>query len=668
MRKFPAPNNLVLLTSLITIILVFITVPVFPAQARDTAEGLFTTKISLSDYARLRAKAQEDGRLRLIVRLDVSYDPQTMALDNADAFQQRHAIDSAQARVAMGLTGLNAEILHNYEFTPFSLLSVDSRALDALLSLPSVASVEEDRIEKADLEQSIPLINADDAWVGGYTGAGQAIAILDTGVDKNHPFLSGKVVSEACYSSNYSGSPASTSICPGGVQESTAVGSALPYGGSCPSGDCDHGTHVAGIAAGRGGSFSGVAKDAVIVAVQVFSRFDDYPAAGCYPTNPCALSWTSDQLKGLERVYELRNAYNIAAINMSIGGSTYAYYCDSDSRKAQIDLLRAAGIVTVISSGNNGSTNSISSPACISSAVSVGATTKSDVVASYSNSASFLNLLAPGSSIQSSLPGNRYAYWSGTSMAAPHVSGAWAVIKSREPNSTVDEVLQILTSSGQPVYDTRNGITKPRVDVLPAVDTVLAELTDFIALSYSQQRIRLSWIDNSVIENGYRVERSPDGSSDWVQIGGDLPPNSIFYEDYPLECGTMQYYRVTVFNDASMRVSGVISQTTWLCGISPSPTGALAAALSNTTIRVEWDDVGDYETGYRVERSPDGLNSWAQVADVEQDKTSFDDRGLEQGSYFYRVTAVNTSGASQPSPAVSASTYPYGSYAPLVMY
>ncbi|HVO40990.1 MAG TPA: S8 family serine peptidase, partial [Aggregatilineales bacterium] len=294
-------------------------------------------------------------------------------------------------------------------------VEADPAELEQLANLSEITSVEEDKLAKVSLAESVPLIGGPAAWDSGYSGVGQTVAILDTGVDKTHLFLAGKVVSEACYSSNYPPEGA-TSICPGGVTESTADGSALPYAGTCPTGECDHGTHVAGIVAGTGGNFSGVAKDASLIAIQVFSRFDN-PAA-CGSTAPCTMSYQSDEILGLERVYALRNTYNIASVNMSLGGGRYydQSTCDSDnsSMKTAIDNLRAAGIATVIAAGNESYLDSMSEPACISSALSVGATwdeanwidpwcssgssyTSVDQIACYSNSAAFLNLLAPGS-------------------------------------------------------------------------------------------------------------------------------------------------------------------------------------------------------------------------------------------------------------------------------
>lgn len=111
-------------------------------------------------------------------------------------------------------------------------------------------------------------------------------------------------------------------------------------------------------------------------------------------------------------------------------------------------------------------------PGCISSAVSVGSTTKTDQVSSFSNSASFLSLLAPGSSINSSVPGNQFAVFNGTSMATPHVAGAWAILKQRVPNATVIQVLTALQNTGLPVLDTRNNITKPRIRIRQALDAL----------------------------------------------------------------------------------------------------------------------------------------------------------------------------------------------------
>jgi subtilisin family serine protease len=182
-------------------------------------------------------------------------------------------------------------------------------------------------------------------------------------------------------------------------------------------------------------------------------------------------------MAGLQRVYHQRAALNIAAVNMSLGGETFSRRCDSDPLKPVIDLLRAANIATVIASGNDSEPKKISSPACISSAVGVGSTndgsfgTAADTVSFFSNSASFLSLLAPGQWTTSSIPGGIFDTFRGTSMATPHVTGAFAILKEAAPTATVSQMLSALQKTGLPVRDTRpgGGITKPRIRIVDAL-------------------------------------------------------------------------------------------------------------------------------------------------------------------------------------------------------
>jgi subtilisin family serine protease len=416
-------------------------------------------------------------------------------LSASDAQAQVNDIAMKQTRVIESLSGHDVSNVTNFRYTPQLALTVDKAALDSLINSDYIRTVSEDVPVPHTLDLSVPRIGGPTVWdTYGYTGAGVYLAILDTGVDKTHPFLNGAVVSEACYSSTGTGSGYTyESVCPGAVTESTEEGSALPYAGACANamGECNHGTHVAGIAAGRdNGSLAGVAKNAGIIAIQVFTLFTDYCGSG----EKCALTWTSDQIRGLERVYELRNTYNIASVNMSLGGGQYYENCDTDTRKASIDNLRSAGIATIISSGNSYYKDSMGAPGCISTAVSVGATTDGDTVADYSNSVSFLGLLAPGSSINSSIPGGTYASWNGTSMAAPHVTGTWALLKQANPSATIDQILNALQTTGVSITDT-NGIAKPRIQVDAA----------FLAFPCNKQPVKKSGAEiyYATIQSGY---------------------------------------------------------------------------------------------------------------------------------------------------------------------
>ena len=105
--------------------------------------------------------------------------------------------------------------------------------------------------------------------------------------------------------------------------------------------------------------------------------------------------------------------------------------------------------------------------------VSVGATTKTDQVAYFSNIASFLSLLAPGDSIDSSVPGGGYQPVGGTSMAAPHVAGAWSLITQANPSASVSTILTARRTTGAPIRDTRlffgTGLVIPRIQVFDAL-------------------------------------------------------------------------------------------------------------------------------------------------------------------------------------------------------
>ncbi|HSK75999.1 MAG TPA: S8 family serine peptidase [Thermoanaerobaculia bacterium] len=392
----------------------------------------------------LREKAESQGSVRVLVRVGGGFAPEGR-LDNAQAIEsQRRAIDTAQDAVLDQLDRVDVKLNARFEYIPFLALTVDADALDRLAALPEVSGIAEEILERPSLASSNIAIGTNVAVSQGLTGNGQVIAVLDTGVDKTHPFFAGgKVVSEACYSTTGSGT---TSLCPGGAPESTAPGSGV----SCPAGTdgCNHGTHVAGIAAGNNGTGPGfgVARGAGIIAIQVFS-LDTYYCGG----SGCVGSWPSDQIRALERVYELADDFDIAAVNMSLGGGLYYSRegCDFDNaaRKAAIDNLRSIDVATVISSGNSGYSGYISAPACISSAISVGATDDADAVAYFSNIASFLDLLAPGVDVTSSVPGGGTASFNGTSMAAPHVAGAWAVLKQANPGATVSDILGTLRNT-----------------------------------------------------------------------------------------------------------------------------------------------------------------------------------------------------------------------------
>jgi subtilisin family serine protease len=417
----------------------------------------------------LMQKAQFEP-VRLLVTLDAAFQPEGAMAINA-VNNQRAAISAVSNRVTSGLATakLNYKLIAAYDAFPVIALEADKATLIHLANLPEVKYIQEDIPEAPTDVSSGNLIGLSNVISAGWTGSGWTVAVLDTGVQTSHPFLSGKVVAEACFSTTSGTS--SVSVCPNGASTSgnTPGQTGAGAGRNCTVSGCEHGTHVAGIALGKnfsgGPGYEGVARDATLIAVQVFSRFNS--STDCGGTAPCVLAYNSDVLAALNWVYGLRTSYNIASVNMSLGGGGYTSACDTDARKPAVDNLRSANIATVIAAGNNGYTNRISAPGCISTAVSVGATTDTDTVASYSNRASFMSIYAPGSTIDSSIPTNTYANYNGTSMAAPHVAGAWAAMKQKYPTWTVSQVLTQLQNTG--VSITNSGFTRPRMKLDSAI-------------------------------------------------------------------------------------------------------------------------------------------------------------------------------------------------------
>lgn len=450
----------------------------------------------------LQEKAKA-GLVRVLIRLDVPFMPEGQLADSAAVQAQRQQIaQTGQQLVAAALVG-TATPVATFATIPFVALMVDADGLQALAANPNVTAIAEDYAMVPDplmrgiatrsatrlqMLESNPLIGAPGAHNAGYTGNGWAVAVIDSGVGP-HAFLQNRITAEACFSS--AGWFGQSSLCPGGSSAEIGTGT----GADCQLGElsgCGHGTHVAGTVAGANGpdGLSGVAPGAEIIAIKAAVQENNANTCGGTGYTPCVTFYFSDLALGLEHVLSLHNdpAFStpIAAVNLSVGGAEYTNQtvCDADIGlfKAAVDNLRSVGIATVVAAGNMNYTSSLQTPACLSSTISVGGVEDGQFAPAYpadtiwgyppyygSNSADFLDVLAPASWIISadSLTGG-YVGKEGTSMAAPHVAGAWALLRQRFPNASVDDVLAVLQQSGKPIVDTRSGANNriiPRIQV-----------------------------------------------------------------------------------------------------------------------------------------------------------------------------------------------------------
>lgn len=604
------------------------------AQDTDAPQG-FDLTTTTQDVNVLRAEAVRSGSIRVIVGVKTKFDgvnaPNDANFDAAFAFEAANAQNSVLATVAVA--SANVEVSHQYDFIPFMALTVDAAALDALAAHPMVTSIESDSLSYTTMSSTLPIIGASGAggaWDLGFTGKGFTVAVLDTGVDKVHPALAGAVVSEACYNTKNS-TYQSTSRCPGNKAASTAAGSGVDCLSAVAAG-CEHGTHVAGTVASRDGSFTGVAPEAKLIAINVFAKFphpSSDPFGSCSPYGTaCVLSWTSDQVAGMNRVYALRNQYKIAALNMSLGGGNYATQSSCDAanttRKAAINKLRNVNIASVISSGNSALTSSMGAPGCITGAISVGATDDADNVASFSNSASFLSLLAPGVSVTSADAGSAgFKTLNGTSMAAPHVAGAWAVMRQGKPGASVSTVFNALKSTGEPVTDTRGGAgnrVKPRIQLNEALLKLAkpAKPTNITAPPINDTIIAVKWKDVAT-ETGYSIERSLNGTTGWTQVG-TRGKNATAFTNSGLNCNTTYFFRVLAWNQ------GVPSAPSDVVSKKPKD------CISGTELLVN----GSFETN--VAAPVNVPDSWNKGGTLKGDKVIADAAKAHGGTNSFQFT------------------------------
>ena len=400
------------------------------------------------NYQALKKKAASE-KVRVMVKF--KQEPSSKSGNKSKASA---AMDRSLAK--MQSRGLTAK--KRLERSGIAVYVVDASELDQLIDSGEVSAIEEDRVAKPMLEFSVSFINADNVHSSGFDGAGGAVAILDTGIDTSHPDFGGRIVAEACFSTTDPSFDAQ-SLCPNGSESAVGPGT----GGDCTSTgavDCDHGTLVAGIAAG----VNGVAPGADIISIQVFSL---HTALSCSNNGNCVKTQISDQVEALQWVLENASTYNIRVVNMSIGGfSNYTSYCDDTFLAQKIRDLKANGIATVVASGNDGYNDAVSHPGCVSDAITVGAVANhTNWLWSGSNSSYGVDLLAPGMGIDSSAPGGGQGFGTGTSMATPHVAGAIMLLREINEDASVDMMESWLKSRGVFATDPKNFISLPRINL-----------------------------------------------------------------------------------------------------------------------------------------------------------------------------------------------------------
>ncbi|MDQ1324702.1 MAG: hypothetical protein QG587_2038, partial [Chloroflexota bacterium] len=236
-------------------------------------------------------------------------------------------------------------------------------------------------------------------------------------------------------------------------------------------------------------------------------------------------------------------------------------------------------------------------------------------------------------------------------------TGGWSLIATRPVNDNYysNTGLASGTLYYYRVYATSAVGTSGYSNVANATTLSLpAAPSGLSASAFSATQVDLAWTDNATNETGFRIDRSPNGSTGWTEIA-TTGANIASYHDTGLATGSAYYYRVRATNAAG---DSAYSNTAGLTlSVPAAPTGLGATAFSTTQINLAWTDAANNETGYGVERSPDGSTGWTEIATVATNSTGYSNTGLVSGAtWHYRVRAVNGLGYSAYSGSASATT------------
>ena len=306
--------------------------------------------------------------------------------------------------------GVGGQIKYTYHIVDAIAASIPQKAIDALQKNPNVRYVELDGTVyalDAELDNSwgVDRIDAEEVWTT-YTGKGVNVAIIDSGIDNNHPDLNVE----------------------DGVNFVSKPSWKIPDPNKWDD-DYGHGTHVAGIVAAlnNGIGVVGVAPGAFLYALKVL----DERGRGSYSDVIAALQWCEDN--------------DIQVTNNSYGSSGDP----GETVEAAFDNSASAGVLHVAAAGNGGS---VIYPAAYYSVIAVSATNSADELAWFSSIGPEVKLAAPGVDIYSTYKDGGYATYSGTSMAAPHVAGTAALVWAANPLWTNGDVRIRLQDYAEDIY------------------------------------------------------------------------------------------------------------------------------------------------------------------------------------------------------------------------
>jgi len=382
------------------------------------------------------------------------------------------AIRAQQQRALEALPAASFQLGRRYESVNGFAGRAQRAAIEALLRHEGTAFVYLDGTVHATLLQGAGLIGASAAHTDGVTGSGLRVAVLDSGIDTDHPDLADDLVAQQCFCDNHP-SP-NRGCCPN--RKATQANAEDDEG---------HGTSVSGVITSSRAAGPGVAPDAEIVAVKVL----DSGGSGAW----------SDIAAGLDWVLTNRASLGIRVVNMSLGDGSEiddpaVSPCTGTNTANAIAALHGQGVSVFVSSGNDGHDGGIAFPACVAEAISVGGVydaavgpvswcgnaqcttilctdnpTAADSFVCHSNSGDLLDILAPDWRTDTSALGGGTDGFGGTSASSPYAAAQAALLLQVDDTLTPEEIRSLLKTHGPSVSNPANGLSFTRSDVAAAL-------------------------------------------------------------------------------------------------------------------------------------------------------------------------------------------------------
>ena len=424
------------------------------------------------------------------------------------------ALKVARVRLYVGLDGYRAAAftsrLAGVSFVePNYVLTAYQAAIEAAPNDPGYATQ----------QWALPKVQADMAWPLWSPKESTVIAIVDTGMAMDHPDLANKIYRNA---------------------SGQVVGYDFVNGDADPTDDNGHGTHCSGIAAGQVNNGVGIAGVAGWSGGPLRSDTDN---TKIMPVKVLAANG-SGSLSAVASGITFAVDNGAKVISLSLGSTSTA-----TTLANAIAYAWENGCVVVAAAGNSGSSLK-TYPAAYPNVISVAATDNTDKLATFSNFSTWVTCAAPGVGIYSSIPGNGYSSWNGTSMAAPLVAGEVALLASHAPNlSNVALREFVLNNTDRLKAFPGRTIKGGRVNVykaLFAINSLPATPTNLSATAKSRSQITLTWTDNSTNETNFVLERSLDNIT--FTTVGTLAAGARTFTNSALKANKLYYYRLRAKN------------------------------------------------------------------------------------------------------------------------